>query len=75
MRDEEIGEPVPLLKGAKQIDDLGANADVERGNGLVQYDELGAQCESAGDVDPLALTSAELMWIAFERAGIKSDLT
>ena len=49
--------PKPL----QQTDDLGLDADVERRHRLVEHDQLGLQCQRAGDADALALAAGELV--------------
>ena len=61
VRNEEVGEPEVALKLLEQVDDLGAHADVERRDGFVGHDELGAEGEGAGDADALALSAAEFV--------------
>src|SRR5580704_3368354 len=48
----------------EEVHDLGPNAHVEGGNGLVEHQELGAKSQGAGDIDPLALPSRKFMRIA-----------
>ena len=67
VRDEEVGEAEVALELGQQVDDLGADADVEGGDGLVADDEFRAEREGAGDSDALALASGEFVGIA-ERA-------
>ena len=55
--DEEVGEPEPFLQAAQEVQHLCLDRDVERGDGLVQEDQLGAENERAGDGDPLTLTA------------------
>ena len=64
VRDEEVGEAEVALQLCEQVNDLGAHADIERGDGFVGHDEFRAQGQRAGDADALALASAELVWKA-----------
>ena len=57
MRDEEVGEAEVALELGQQVDDLGADADIEGGDRLVADDEFRAEREGAGDSDALALAS------------------
>jgi hypothetical protein len=54
------------LQPAQQVDDLGLDGDVERGDGLVAYHQLRAQDHGAGDADALALAAGEFMRVAPE---------
>ena len=55
MRDEEIGQPVLLLKAAQEIHDLRAHADIERRDRFIEDQQLRSKRECAGDVDALSL--------------------
>ena len=72
--DEEVGEAVCVLEGAEEIDDLGADGDVQCADGLIEDEELGFECEGAGNVDALTLAAGELMRIAGEGESIQADL-
>ena len=61
VRDEEIRQPELLLNVREQVDDLGLDGDVERGDGLVADDQVGFQGESPGDADALPHASRELV--------------
>ena len=67
VRDEQIGEPEPLLQVDHQVDDLRLDVDVERGDRLVGDDEIGLDRERARDRDALALAAGELVRIALGR--------
>ena len=73
MGDEEVGEAEVALELREEVDDLGADADVEGGDGLVADDELGPEGEGTGDSDPLALASGELVRIAGARGFVEAD--
>src|SRR6266404_7957342 len=62
--DEHIRELQPLLQVHEQIDDLGLDRNVERGNRLVADDEPRLDRQRAGDADPLSLAARELVRIA-----------
>ena len=49
VRDEEHRQAERLLQFAEQVDHLGLDGDVERGDRLVAHDELGFHDERAGD--------------------------
>jgi hypothetical protein len=72
VRDEEAGEGVALLEVAEEIDDLGADGDVEGADGFVEDEDLGAEGEGTGDVDALALASGELVRVAGEGGGFEA---
>ena len=73
MRNEKIGQAKVALKLGEEIYDLRANTDVERGDGFIGHDELWTQCESSGDADALALSSAEFVRKAAEDGLIQAD--
>jgi hypothetical protein len=64
MGDQEIGEMKFLLEFLKKQEDLGADGDVESGDGFVGNDERGTKNEGAGDADALALAARKLVRIA-----------
>ena len=73
VRDEEIGEAEIALELGEEVDDLGADADVEGGDGFVGDDEFGVQGEGAGDADALALSAGELVGVAVEGGFVEPD--
>lgn len=73
VRDEEIGQAEVALKFFEQVDYLRANADVERGNGFVTDNKLGAQDQGAGNADALALASGKFMGIAAQGRFVEAD--
>ena len=64
MGDEEIGQAELALQILEQVQHAGLDADVERGDRLVQHHHLGPDGERAGDADALALAAGEFMGIA-----------
>ena len=60
------------LQIAQQVHDLRADADVKRGHGFIEDNEIGPKRERAGDVDALALASGEFMRVASERGVVES---
>ncbi len=64
MGDQEIGEMKFLLEFLKKQEDLGADGDVESGDGFVGNDERGTKNEGAGEANALALAARKLVWIA-----------
>ena len=71
--DEEVGEAEPRLQIAQQVEDLGADRDVERRDRLVQHDQLGRQDQRAGDGDALALAAREFVREEIGRALRQAD--
>ena len=61
VRDEEHGEAEALLEIGQQVEDLGADGDIEGGNGLVEDDQLRPGDEGAGDGEALALAAGKLV--------------
>src|SRR5437762_2844250 len=59
--DEEIREAELRLEVPQEVQDLGADRDVERRHGLVEHDELRGERERARDRDPLPLAARELV--------------
>ena len=68
VRDEDIGEVEVLLQVVEQVDDLCLDRDVKRRDGLVGDDQLRVQGERAGDADPLALATGELVRVPVQVA-------
>ena len=64
VRDEDVGQPEPLLQVAQQVHDLRLDRDVERGHRLVADDEARLDGERAGDADALPLAAGELVRVA-----------
>ena len=71
--DEEAGEAVAGLEIAEEVDDLRADGDVEGADGFVEDEEFGAQGESSGDVDALALAAGELVRISAQSRDVEAD--
>ena len=59
--DEQVGQTQLGLQIAQQVQDLGADRHVERGDGLVEHDQLGRQRQRPRDGDALALAARELV--------------
>ena len=62
--DEQVGQPELALELLEQVEDLGLDRDVERGDRLVADDEVRLEHERAGDPDALALAAGELVRVA-----------
>ena len=61
---EQVGQPEPGLQLLQQVDHTCLDGDVERGDRLVEHEQLGLQGQRAGDADALALTAGELRRVA-----------
>ena len=73
MRDEQVGQAEVALQLRQQVDDLRADADVERGDRFVANDELWPERKGAGDADALALSAGELVGIAGAGGFVEAD--
>ena len=71
--DEHVGQAELVLEVLQQVDDLGLDRDVERGDRLVGDDELGPQRQRPGDADALALAAGELVRVAARVLGREPD--
>jgi hypothetical protein len=59
MRDQQHAQSGLILEILQQIEDLGLDRDIERGNRFVEYDEGGPDSRGSGKADALALTAAQ----------------
>ena len=57
VRDENVGEPKPVLQVAQQVQDLRADRHIQRRHRLVADDEFRFDRECAGNRDALALAA------------------
>ena len=64
VRDEQERERHPVLQLGEQVEHLGLDRDVERGDGLVEHDDVGLERERPRDPDALALAAGELVRVA-----------
>ena len=62
------------LQALHQVQDLRADRDVERADGLIGDDHLGLEHQRTRERDPLALAARELVRIALERVHRQADL-
>src|SRR4029077_11050712 len=62
-----------LLQVLEQIQNLAADRNVEGRDGLIADDQLGLECQSAGDGDALPLAAGELVWKALGVLGRKPN--
>ena len=72
--DHDVGQPELVLELEQQVDDLGADRDVERRDRLVADHQLGLQDQRAGDADALALAAGEFVRVAVGMLGTQADL-
>ena len=73
VRDEQVGQAELALQVVEQVDDLGLDRHVERGDRLVGDDQLGPQGERPGDADALALAAGELVRVAVVVLRVEPD--
>ena len=71
--DEHVGEAELVLQVLEQVDDLGLDRHVERGDRLVADDQLRPQRDGAGDADALALAAGELVGVAVVVLRVQPD--
>ena len=71
--DEQVREPQLPLEVLQEVQDLGLDAHVEGGRGLVQDDELRVQREGPGDPDALSLAAAELVGEPVQVLRVQAD--
>src|SRR5438309_1663280 len=74
VRDEQVAHCVFVLQILQEVQQLGLDRHVERGDRLVADQDLRAQGERAGDRDPLALAAGELVRVLGERVGGEAHL-
>ena len=72
--DEQVGQPELAPQVKEQVEDLRLDGDVERRDGLIADDEVRSQCQSPGDADALALTTAEFVGIAARIVASQPDV-
>ena len=72
--DEQQGEAVAPLHVLEEVQDLGADRDVERRHRLVADHQLGLEDQRAGDADALALAAGEFVrQAAGDQVGVEAD--
>jgi len=62
--DEQVGQAEVPLQLGEEIDDLGADTDIEGRDRFIAHDELWAQRQGSGYADALALSAGELVRVA-----------
>ena len=75
VRDEDETEISLLLQAPQQDQDLRLDGYIERRDGLVRNDELGAQYQGSGDTDALALTATKLVRVFAGRVARHADFS
>ena len=73
VRDEHHRQALLAPDVGEEVEDLGADRDVERRHRLVGDDQVRLDRERAGDGDALALAAAELMRIGAGMGGVEPD--
>jgi hypothetical protein len=63
MADEQVAKAKAILEVVQKIQDLGLNADVKGGDGLVTDQKLGFKGKGAGDSDALALATRKFVGV------------
>src|SRR5699024_8477207 len=71
--DEQVGHAQVLLEFFQQLQDLRLDRHVQGRDGLVADDELGAYGQGAGDADPLALATGELVRVTEGMVRVQPD--
>ena len=71
--DEDVGDLQLLLQLVEQVEHLRLHRQVERGDRLVADDDVGVQCQRAGDADALALAAGELLRVLVGGLGAEAD--
>jgi len=74
VRDHDVREPVSGLQPPHEVEDLGADRDVEGRDRLVGHDELGREREGTGQADPLPLAAGELVRVQLHRSRAQAHL-
>src|SRR6185369_9086488 len=69
VRDEEVGQPELVLQVHQQVDDLRLDGDVERGDRLVEHEELRVRGQRARHADALPLPARKLVRVSLAVVG------
>ena len=73
MGNEQQGNACLIAQVLQQVDDLRLHRNVERGNRFIAHDHVRLQRDCAGDADPLALSTGELVRIFPAGFRVESD--
>ena len=71
VRDEDVGEPKPVLQVAQQIEDLRADRNIQRRYRFVADDQLWFHRQRPGNRDALALAAGKFVRVAAGKARFK----
>src|SRR5204862_1104619 len=74
MADHDVGEAERFLQFQQQIDDLGADRDVQRRYRFVADDDFGIEDQGTRNADALALAAREFMRVAAGLFGTQPDM-
>ena len=74
VRDEQEGDAEPLVQLGEQVEDLGADRDVERRDGLVGHHQPWPRDDGARDRQALALTAGEFVRVFLQVGRKQADL-
>ena len=69
--DEDISQAQFFLQVFQQVDHLGLNGDIQRGNRLITNDQIRVQGQRARQPDALPLPAGKLVWIAVLETGLR----
>ena len=61
VRNKQVGQPEFSLQVLQDIEHLGLDGYIQRGDRLIADDKLRTQCQGASNPDPLALSTLEFM--------------
>ena len=73
VRDEEHRDAALALDVLEEVDDLGADGNVQGADGFVANEKARFDGEGAGDADALALAAAEFVRVAVDVFGEEAD--
>ncbi len=71
--DEQVGQVQPVLQLFKEVDDPGLDRDVQRGDRLIQDEDLRVQGQRPGDPDALPLAAGELVRVPVTVLGVQAN--
>src|SRR5579862_18137 len=73
VRNDDRGQTKIALKLREQLEDLSANRNIQRRNGLIANDYVRTHYEGTGDIDPLALSTGKFVRKTFENIRLQAD--
>src|SRR5205085_4020379 len=74
VRDEEVGDVVPVLQVLQEVDDLRLDGQIQGADRFVTNDEPRFDRERAGDADALTLAAAEFVRVTLRVRGIETHI-